>query len=249
MTEFTETTTTTFKVHCPGCESDHIVKVGVRNGQQRYRCKICKKDFRAGNKAEGRKMDAEMMGSTIRDYYTGKSYKQIAEGLKEEYDLEKEPSKATVYEWVRDYTSKAVTQLKDHKAKTGGHWVADEMQVDVGGKKVWLWNVMDSKTRYILASHLTPRRDAQAARVVLRKAALAAPGPPKSITTDKLKSYMPAIKDVLLEGPNTSSQRGCELGSTTTFRSACKGPSGTVSRRCEGWTASRRANTILTAGR
>ena len=27
--------------------------------------------------------------------------------------------------------------------------MADEMQVDVGGKKMWLWNVMDSKTRYI----------------------------------------------------------------------------------------------------
>ena len=45
--------------------------------------------------------------------------------------------------------------MKDHKAKTGGRWVADEMQVDVGGKKVWLWNVMDAETRYILASHLT----------------------------------------------------------------------------------------------
>ena len=38
------------------------------------------RSFRAGGKAQGRKMDAEMMGSAIRDYYTGKSYKQIAEG-------------------------------------------------------------------------------------------------------------------------------------------------------------------------
>ena len=43
-------------------------------------------------------MDAELMGSAIRYYYTGKSYKQIAQGLKEEYNLEKEPSKATIYE-------------------------------------------------------------------------------------------------------------------------------------------------------
>ena len=81
MTEFTKTTTKTFSVKCPGCASDHIVKVGVRNGEQRYRCQGCKKDFRAGAKAEGRKMDAEMMGSAIRDYYSGKSYKQTAEGL------------------------------------------------------------------------------------------------------------------------------------------------------------------------
>ena len=151
-------------------------------------------------------MDPELVGSAIRDHYTGKSYKQIAEGLREEYDLPNEPSKATVYEWVRDYTGKALKQMEGHKATTGGKWVADEMQVDVGGKKVWLWNVMDAQTRYILASHLTPRRDAQAARVVLRKAALAADKPPKSITTDKLRSYIQPVKDVLPEAEHVQSE-------------------------------------------
>ena len=151
-------------------------------------------------------MDPELVGSAIRDYFTGKSYKQIAEGLKEEYDLKKEPSKATIYEWVRDYTDEALKQLKDHKATTGGHWVADEMMVDVGGEKMWLWNVMDSETRYILASHLTPRRDANAARVVFRKAALAAEKPPKTITTDKLKSYISAVKGVLPEARHMQSE-------------------------------------------
>ena len=94
MTKFT--TTTTYTVNCPAYDSDHVVKDGSQSGEQRYRCKPCQKRFRAGGKAEGRKMDAEMMGSAIRDYYTGKSYKQIAEGLKEEYDLPKEPSKATI---------------------------------------------------------------------------------------------------------------------------------------------------------
>ena len=195
-----------YEINCPACLSDKVVKDGSQSGEQRYRCKPCQKRFRANGKAQGRRMDAEMMGSAIRDYYTGKSYKQIAEGLKEEYDLPKEPSKATIYEWVRDYTDEAVASMKNHRAATGGHWVADEMQVNVGGKKVWLWNVMDSKTRYILASHLTPRRDAQAARVVLRKAALVADNPPKSITTDKLRSYMPAVKDVVPEAKHIQSE-------------------------------------------
>ena len=143
MAEFT--TTSTYTVNCPGCAADRVIKIGKQSGEQRYQCKTCKKKFRAGGKAQGRKMDAEMMGSAIRDHYTGKSYKQIAEGLREEYDLPNEPSKATVYEWVRDYTGKALKQMEGHKATTGGRWVADEMQVDVGGKKVWLWNVMDSR--------------------------------------------------------------------------------------------------------
>ena len=204
MAEYTTTTTHTIK--CPECVSGDVKKHGLQSGQQRYFCKACKKAFRAGGKAEGRPMDAELMGSAIRDFYTGKSYKQIAEGLREEYDLPSEPSKSTIYEWVRDYTDKALKQMGDHKAKTGGHWVADEMQVKVGGKPMWLWNVMAAETRYILASHLTPRRDAAAARVVMRKAAMAADGPPKTITSDKLRSYGPAIRDVFPESKHTKSE-------------------------------------------
>ena len=204
MAEFSATTT--YTVNCPGCDADKVIKIGKQSGEQRYQCKACKKKFRAGGKAEGRKMDAEMMGSAIRDFYTGKSYKQIAEGLKEEYDLPNEPSKATIYEWVRDYTTKAVKELDGHKAKTGGHWVADEMQVRVGGKKMWLWNVMDSETRYILAAYLTPRRDARAARMVLRKAVNSVDKPPKTITTDKLKSYWKPIKEILPEAKHMQSE-------------------------------------------
>ena len=206
MTQFTETTTTTYTISCPECDSQRVHKAGTQKGEQRYRCNGCGRKFRAGGKAKGQRMDAEMVGSAIRDFYSGKSYKQIAEGLHDEYDLPNEPSKATIYEWVRDYTDQATGQMKGRKAQTGKEWVADELMVDVGGKQMWLWNVMDSETRYVLASHLTPRRDANAARVVLRKAALAAEKPPETIMTDKLKSYMPAVKDVLPETRHMQSE-------------------------------------------
>lgn len=198
MAQFTETTTTTYEVNCPACGSSKVKKHGKQVGQQRYRCKECKKAFRANGKAEGRRMDAEMMGSAIRDYYTGKSYKQIAEGLQTEYDIP-EPSKATIFEWVRDYTEKAVREMENHKAETGDHWVADELVVDVGGEKAWLWNVMDGKSRYILATHLARERDAEAAKTVMRKALANAYKPPDYIFTDKLRSYLPALREVLPE--------------------------------------------------
>ena len=80
---------------------------------------------------------------------------------------------------------------------TGDHWVADEMSVDVGGGKAWLWNVMDGETRYILATHLTRDRDGEAAKVVLRKAVATAGAPPKDFYSDKLRSYRPALREVL----------------------------------------------------
>ena len=204
MAEFTTTTTKT--VNCPHCGNDHVVKMGKQSGQQRYLCRGCKRAFRANGKAQGRKMDAEMMGSAIRDYYTGKSFKQIAEGLKEEYDLDNEPSKATIYEWTKTYGDEAAKQMKGLKATTGGHWVADEMQVKVGGKKYWNWNVLDSETRYILASYLTKERTARAARTVLRRALEAADEPPKTITTDKWVSYVKPIRELMPEARHIQSQ-------------------------------------------
>ena len=203
MAQFSETTT--YEVHCPACECDRVIRVGVRNGQQRYQCKECSKKFRANGKATGRRMDAELMGSAIRDFYTGKSYKQICEGLRDEYDIP-EPSKATIYEWVRDFTDQASAEMANHKAETGKEWVADELVVDVGGQNAWLWNVMDGKTRYILASHLSRERDGKAATTVLRKALAAADKPPESFFSDKLRSYLPALRAVIPDAKHFQSE-------------------------------------------
>ncbi len=197
MAEFTQTQT--YKIACPACDSDRVVKVGFQKGVQRYLCRKCKKKFRANGKATGRRMDAEMMGSAIRDFYTGKSYKQIAEGLKEEYDIP-EPSKATIYEWVRDYTDEAKELTADMKAQVGDEWVADEMSVKVAGWQMWNWNVMDTKTRFILASHLSRTRTKEEAIKTMEKAKAAAGKDPKTIKTDKLTSYRPGITKVF---PNT----------------------------------------------
>ena len=97
-----------------------------------------------------------------------------------------------------DYTAGARDEMKDHPAKTGGgDWVSDEMYLDLKGKKAYLWDIRGKHTRYILASHLPYRRDAKAARAMLRKALAASDGPPKTITTDKWRAYMKPIKDLV----------------------------------------------------
>ena len=139
---------------CPYCQSDAVGRNGKRYGHQQFRCRGCRKQFKNTGATNGHKMPADHIGTAIQDYYAGKSYKQIAETMAKEYGIP-EPSKATIYEWVRDYSEKAVDQMKGQKVVTGDEWVADEMAVDVGGEKVWLWNVMDGKTQYILACHLS----------------------------------------------------------------------------------------------
>ena len=52
---------------------------------------------------EGRRVSAEQMGMAVRMFYSGMSYKQIGETVADAFDIP-EPSKSTIYEWVKEYT-------------------------------------------------------------------------------------------------------------------------------------------------
>ncbi len=204
MAKFTETRTR--EVNCPYCGHAKVSKWGKNaNGKQTYRCKSCGKRFLHTGQVAGRHATAEQIGMAIRMYYGGTSYKATAETMADGHDIA-EPSKETLYRWVKEYTDAAQDILADHPAHTSGKWVADEVQVKVGGKQYWLWNVMDSGTRYALAVHLSPNRDTRAAVAVMRKSMAAADAPPKSITTDKLGSYVPAIKQVFPDAEHIKSE-------------------------------------------
>ena len=204
MAEFTQTTTV--KIDCPDCHSTHIVKMGKQNNVQRYLCRGCGKAFRANGMPTGRQVPAEQIGMAVRMFYSGMSYKQIGESMADAFDIP-EPSKSTIYDWVSDYTEKATETMSqpEYRAVTGPEWVTDELQVQVGGKKYWLWNVMDSRTRYILASHLSRHRNMQAAEAVMEKAEAAATEHPKVIKSDRLASYPAAISLVFPETKHVQS--------------------------------------------
>ena len=97
--------------------------------------------------------------------------------------------------------------MRKHKVPTGREWVADELQLNVGGKPCWLWNVQDRRSRYLLATRLTPKRDARAAEMVMRKAQAQAANAPEVIRTDKLTSYTPAIKKLFPKTQHLQSDR------------------------------------------
>ena len=245
MAKFTESKT--YEIHCPACDSARVVKDGFQKGTQRYECKDCRKKFRANGKAQGRRMDEELMGSAIRDFYAGRSYKQIAKDLKEEYDIP-EPSKSTIYEWVKDYTDEAMEQTADMKAQVGDEWVSDEIAVKVGSWEYWNWNVLEKKMRYILASHLSRRRTEKAAIETLEKDKAAAGREPNTITSGRLRSYGPAIKKVFpktlhikSQGLTSSLNNNMSEQLQGTYRSRIKTMRGLDSlesgqRNLDGWT-------------
>ena len=127
-------------------------------------------------------------------FYGGLSLREIRRTFSHIYDSA--PSTGTIYEWIEDYTNLAKHELADYHPNTGDTWVADEVVLNVGGKKYWHWDVMDADSRYLLASHLSATRGTRDAEIVMRQALRAAGRPPKEIITDKLASYNDGIERV-----------------------------------------------------
>ena len=130
-------------------------------------------------------------GAAVDMYFDGLSYRRVARNMEQYFGRKTEPK--TVYRWVRELTGTADDVLRPQKVHTGREWVADEMVVNVGGQKMWLFNVMDSDTRFVLAAYLTPERTARAAQTTLALARERSANPPEVLKTDGLRSYRQAL--------------------------------------------------------
>ena len=73
-------------------------------------------------------------------------------------------------------------------------WHLDEVFVKIGGKQHYLWRAVDHEGE-VLESYVTKKRDKKAALKFLRKA-MRKHGNPKTIVTDKLRSYGAALKEI-----------------------------------------------------
>jgi len=179
-------------IKCKYCGSTHIRKYGTYNGVQQYFCDACKRKFKADDSLFHMKVPANYVTSAMTQYYTGMSIEDVCLYLKQEYDHL--PSKATVYEWVQKFTNSAVERFRDvHPPKLGDVWIADETMLDTDLGKLWLWSVIDPKTKFLIASRVSSTRTTEDATALMEKAADVAWKQPKAIITDKLASYLDGI--------------------------------------------------------
>jgi transposase-like protein len=182
---------------CKFCHSTNITKYGKKNGKQNYMCKDCHRKFVNNIDFEDMKYDPKIIALTLDLYFRGLSLRKVCQHLKEFYDLN--IYFTTVYRWIEKYIGIMNGYVNEIQPEIGDVWHTDEMKVKIDGSWEYLWNVMDERTRFQLASIVSKERHVRDARMVFQKAKKNAGGrKPKYIVTDGLQSYKPAINKEFL---------------------------------------------------
>jgi len=175
---------------CKYCGSSNVVKFGTFNGIQRYWCKDCKRKFVA-DKLPKMKTPTNHISAALSCYFGGMPLDAIQRHLYQQFNTYY--SEMGIYNWVKRFSKEAVDRVKDFKPIVGDTWIGDETVLKVGGRKVWFFDVIDQKTRYLLASRLTESRATKQAALVMNEARRRAGKSPKRILTDKMGAYINAI--------------------------------------------------------
>jgi len=177
---------------CKYCGSSATNKFGTYKDTQLYWCKSCKRKF-ADNKALPRmRTPTDQISDALNMHYEGMSLNAIKRNLKQQnnYDV----SNVAIYKWLGRFTDDAIRDTRDLHPKVGDVWVCDETVLDIDGKNVWFWDIIDEKTRFLLASRVSLARTSRDAEALMRKAAERADKLPKKVITDKLAAYLDGVE-------------------------------------------------------
>ena len=177
---------------CKFCGSENYIKYGKRNNKQNYMCKDCGRKFVNNQYFEGMKANPKIICLVLDLYFKGVSLRKIADHLQQFYELKL--SHVSILRWIEKYVKIMDKYVSQFKPELGNIWHTDEMMLQIDGDWFYLWNVLDSKTRFHLASVISKERRIADARRVFQVAKKNSHGKkPEYIVTDGLHSYNKAI--------------------------------------------------------
>src|ERR687893_115854 len=94
----------------------------------------------------------------------------------------------SIRRWVLSFGPAIARRLRERRPKPHGRWHLDEMFVRVGGKQMYLWRAVDAEGE-VLDVLLQAKRDARAARKLMRKLLKKQGMAPDEWVTDKCPAY------------------------------------------------------------
>ncbi len=181
-------------ITCRKCGSHNVVMYGMYKTTQYYFCNDCNSKFAGTDAYRDMKYLRSLVAKTLTYYYNGQSYQGISRTLNDfsQVDL----PKSTLWRWVVKFSRIANNYVLTLRPELSDVWVADETVIDLWGTHYWFWDIIDSETRFLIASHLSSTRTEKDAEKLFTMAKLRSKTRPKVIITDKLGQYNKAFNSV-----------------------------------------------------
>jgi len=111
----------------------------------------------------------------------------------------------TIRRWCFKFGPRYRIALKRREGRLGDDWYLDEAFVATNGERCYLWRAVDQDGD-VIDILLQKRRTQQAAERFFRKALKGQGAEPRRLVTDKLRSYPPAVRAVILNAVHDTEQ-------------------------------------------
>ena len=144
------------------------------------------------------------VSDAINMYYEGMSLREIRRNFIQQHN--DYISDVSALNWVTRFSKMAIMEAGKYKPDVSRVWVADETMIDLDGKNVWLWDIIDTKTRFLIATHMSYTRTSKDAQQLMKQAYERTDKIPRVIYTDSLRAYLDGIE--LTFGADTQHKRG-----------------------------------------
>lgn len=194
MAKHKEITIIEREIHCRSCNSSDVSRYGTLNDIQYYICKSCGKKFSSIDTYPNMRYDKNLIISALTYYYSGMSLKNITTTFSDLYNVNL--PKSTVWRWLMKYTGLVNDYIQMLHPKLSIMWIADETVIFVQGAQYWLWDIIDTETRFLIASHFSRTRTIPDATNLFQMAKIRSETRPSVIITDKMWSYHKAFNRV-----------------------------------------------------
>jgi transposase-like protein len=194
MAEHKKITVLERTIACRFCGSTDLSKSGKYKDNQYYVCNKCGRKSAETNTYPRMKYPKELIIRALTYYYNGMSSWNIARTFNDMKNIDIPQS--TIWRWIIKYSEIVNNYVMFFEPYLSNVWIADETVVDIWGEQYWFWDIIDTKTRFLIASHLSKTRTMDDAIELFSTAKAKSRTRPRVIRTDKLNIYPRAFNKV-----------------------------------------------------
>lgn len=173
---------------CKYCQSDNVVKHGMKGDKQRYLCKDCGHKFIEGSSFPRMRTESRIISASIDMYFEGLSVRKIRTQVEKLFDVS--VSQVAVWDWIMKYSALVSKYVETLDPQVLGVYHIDETAIKCKGVQKWFWEMIDEQTKFLVATHLSDSRTTEDAVAVFAKSVQVTKRKPTSIYCDGLPAYV-----------------------------------------------------------